>query len=395
MASTRDITVVIERHLRQLCSEIGSRPVGSEANRRAQGYIAQAMAAAGCVVEEQSFPCLDWQTRPASLASGDAPLAVRVNPFSPSIRVTAPTAVAGSVDELSSLDLAGKIAVLHGELAAEALFPKNFPFFSVEAHQRILEILETGMPLAVIMVGSQPAPAAPLIEDGDFALPSVTVAAEDGRRLLACPGAPVSLSIETLLRPSRGANVIGRKPGTGGQKIIICAHYDTKHGTPGALDNAAGVAALLALAETAPVLAETGLEFIAFDGEEYYSVPGEVEYLARYGQELGAAQLAINIDGVGLREAGNTIALFDCPEAMVAKVNGLLKRTPNLVQVEPWPEGDHTLFWSHGVPSIAFTSRGSENLIGALIHTPLDRIDCVSPCSVAGVVAFVRELLSQ
>ncbi|MEW6243932.1 MAG: M28 family peptidase [Bacillota bacterium] len=39
--------------------------------------------------------------------------------------------------------------------------------------------------------------------------------------------------------------MIGRKRGARGGKAVICAHYDTKPGTPGALHNASGMAALL------------------------------------------------------------------------------------------------------------------------------------------------------
>ena len=53
------------------------------------------------------------------------------------------------------------------------------------------------------------------------------------------------------------------------KKVVLMAHFDTRINTPGALDNAGGVATLLALAEA---LRETALpfdlEFIAFDGEE-------------------------------------------------------------------------------------------------------------------------------
>jgi aminopeptidase YwaD len=395
MPLTDKMKTSIERHLQQLSVEIGDRPVGSEANHRAQAYVAAALAGAGCAVEEQAFDCLDWQPGPVSLVLDGEPLAARANPFAPPAEGTATTVVAASLDELARQDMAGKVAVLYGDLTAEPLFPKNFPFFTVEAHRQIMQTLEAGRPLAAILVSHEAAPITPLIEDGDFEIPSLTVGAEAGARLVECPGARAGLRIDTRIRPSHGANVIGRKPGKDGKQVVICAHYDTKHGTPGALDNAAGVAALLALAESAPAAGARGMEFIAFDGEEYYSAPGEVAYLTGHGQELPLTQLAINIDGVGLRDAGNTIAFFGCPEDLMAQATALLDGRYRLARVEPWPQGDHTMFVYQGISALAFTSRDSTNLVGTLIHSPRDTVDVVSPASIAEVCRFILELLES
>ncbi len=68
-----------------------------------------------------------------------------------------------------------------------------------------------------------------------------------------------------------GTNLIGRKIGSEPQlaPLLVSAHYDTVPGSPGADDNASGVAALL---ECAHVLATTRfkrtIEYVAFDMEE-------------------------------------------------------------------------------------------------------------------------------
>src|SRR5581483_8112325 len=65
-------------------------------------------------------------------------------------------------------------------------------------------------------------------------------------------------------------NVLARRPGAGGGAVLVVgAHYDTVAGTPGADDNASGVAALLELAR---LLGEgrgrAELLFAAFAAEE-------------------------------------------------------------------------------------------------------------------------------
>ena len=61
----------------------------------------------------------------------------------------------------------------------------------------------------------------------------------------------------------------------------ICAHIDSKMGTPGALDNASGTTVLLLLAELlADYRGSLGVDIAAINGEDYYSVTGEIVYLS-------------------------------------------------------------------------------------------------------------------
>lgn len=85
--------------------------------------------------------------------------------------------------------------------------------------------------------GSRPV----LLEDSDFVIPSVTVSRQDGLFMVENAGATAKLNIISERRESTGSNVIGRRRGNSDRKIVICAHYDTKPGTPGAMDNAAGI----------------------------------------------------------------------------------------------------------------------------------------------------------
>ena len=70
----------------------------------------------------------------------------------------------------------------------------------------------------------------------------------------------------------QGINVVGGYRGTSPQAlrpILVSAHYDTVDGSPGADDNASGVAALLECARVlSKVKLSRGVEFVAFDLEE-------------------------------------------------------------------------------------------------------------------------------
>jgi Zn-dependent M28 family amino/carboxypeptidase len=72
--------------------------------------------------------------------------------------------------------------------------------------------------------------------------------------------------------------VIGRLQGQIPERIVFCAHYDSKVDTPGAYDNAAGVGVLLALAQILSGRKHRHtLEWVAFTGEEGAGL-GDMEY---------------------------------------------------------------------------------------------------------------------
>jgi aminopeptidase YwaD len=394
MLTHNALKALIQEHLNELAVAIGARPTGSKNNRIAQAYIARVLAEAGLEVEEQSFDCLDWQDHGVALELDGRPVEARPNPFTPACVVVAPLVSLANIKELEASPLAGKVAVLYGDLTREPLMPKSFTFWNPEEHQTIIQLLEEKQPLAIIAISHQEENPAPVFEDGDFRLPSLTLKAGDGRFFLEKTAGEVRLRIESVVRPSQGANVIGRRQGTNGRKVVVCAHFDTKYGTAGAVDNAAGVATLLALAQALEGLTlELDLELVAFNGEDYYSMPGQMKYLENYANEFPRIAMAINIDGVGLRDKRTTVAFFECAEPLVQEVQGILLRHPNMVQTEPWSQGDHMLFSMQRIPSLALTSQGIESLLDSVIHTDSDRVNILSPGNIAEAVYFIEELL--
>ncbi|CUS05181.2 Peptidase, M28 family [Candidatus Promineifilum breve] len=389
-------TAGVAGHLAALTRWPDGRPVGSAANHAAEAYIAGVLSNAGYDVERQHFDCIDWRLEGVELRLADRLLPARANPFSPPCDVSAPGHAVGSLSELEAANLEGHVALLHGELTAEPLFPKNYPFFTVEEHRRVIELLEAKRPAVVITVSPLTGAPAPIIEDGDFTLPSVTVSGDVGEALLAAAGAPITVLVHSSARPGYGANVIGRRVAPSREKLIISAHFDTKPGTPGALDNAAGVACILALAERlAAAPPAINLEFVAFNGEDHYAAPGEVAYLAGCVGDLGRVALVVNVDGVGLRHQPVTVAFFNCPAEWVEATRAIMGARPGLAEAEPWPQGDHSLFAMQGIPCIALTSGGIFDIVDSVIHTAGDTPAGVDPVRIAAAADFLGELLSQ
>lgn len=130
-------------------------------------------------------------------------------------------------------------------------------------------------------------------------------------------GVTVSLALENRVERRSSANVIGRIPGSdsalAGQAVLYTAHHDhlgTKAGARpsedaiynGALDNASGVATLLAIAQATKALPQAPRRTVLFAAvaAEEAGLLGS-EYLAR-NPPVPAGQLAanINIDGMNI-----------------------------------------------------------------------------------------------
>jgi len=384
---------ILRQHLEELCVNIGPRPAGSAANHSAAKYIAQVLQETGLDVEEQRYACTAWEHEETYLEVGGQPLAAAANMFSTSCDVVAPTAAAGTVAELEMVDLTGRIGILYGDLMRHPLSPKSW-FLITEREQHLINLLEEKQPVALVAVQAQLGDLDHLIEDDEFHIPSVTVNAETGLTLLKQVGEKAKLRIVTQLLPGHASNVVGRRAGSVSTKIVICAHHDTKINTPGAGDNAVGVAVLLTLAQQlSGESLSHGLEFVAFSGEEYLPL-GDDEYLRRGEDQFGQIVAAINIDGIGDYLSANTIAIFASSPDFESQTRQLTAAYPGVVWVDPWPESNHSTFAMRGVPSLAFSSSGMLN-IKHLRHDDFDRVNLAKLAEVTHLIADILASLQD
>ena len=184
-------------YLKKLCKEIPERCVGSEGNRMATRFFEREISSFNWNTEMQEFDAIDWKDGGAILQCDDLSFKVFPSPYSLGCTVEAHLVSASSVEELEQLELNGKILLLHGQIAKEQLMPKNFVFYNPEEHQKIISLLEKVRPKAIICATGRNASLAggvypfPLIEDGDFDIPSVYMTESEGSRLLSCVGKTV------------------------------------------------------------------------------------------------------------------------------------------------------------------------------------------------------------
>ncbi len=119
--------------------------------------------------------------------------------------------------------------------------------------------------------------------------------------------------------------------------MVISAHIDSKAGTPGALDNAAGATVLLLLAELlADYDGKLPVELVPFNGEDNYSVAGQKLYLARNEGQMGDISLNVNLDGLGWRGSPTAYSFYECTDEDDHENSGCLQTDiPNWWKDQP------------------------------------------------------------
>lgn len=393
-----------ESYLKTLCVDIDSRRVGSAGNRAATDFFAGIVSAFGFETEAPVFECIDWGQEGVTLTAAGVSCTALASPYSLGCRVSAPLVVVPTVAALEAAALSNKIVLLCGELTTEQLMPKNFPFYNPEHHRRIIQLLETKQPQAILaatardpdMVGGSIYPF-PLIEDGAFDLPSAYMTDEAGQRLAGYASQEIFLEIRARRIPATGCNVIARKGANPRRRVVLLAHLDAKMNTPGASDNAGGVIVLLLLAELlADYSGQLGLELVAMNGEVYFSNPGEQQYLALNAGRFEEIVLGINVDGVGYYKGKTAYSLYDCPVEMADLIRQVFSNyKAGLVTGEPWYQGDHGLFRLHRRPALALTSDHLEELMANITHTPQDRSEIIDCAKLVTAALALRGLVLQ
>jgi aminopeptidase YwaD len=343
---------------------------------------------------------MDWEEQGASLTIEGQSFEVFPGYYSLSCRVTAEMVAASTIKELEQIDAEGKLLFISGELAREQLMPKNYPFFNPEHHQKIVKLLEEENPAGIIAATSRNPMLAgalypyPLIEDGDFNIPSVYMTDKEGEKLTSLVGKTAELVSNAQRIPSTGHNVIGRKGLSQTPKVVFLAHIDTKPNTPGALDNGTGVVILLLLAELLKEYSgELGVEILAVNGEDYYGAPGQLHYLAHNQDTLKDILLAVNMDLAGYYQGNTEYSLYICPEETTQAAHQAFSNFPDIVEGQPWYQSDHSVFIQQNVPAMAIASEALMELSTNITHTPEDKPELMDPVKVAEVALALQDLV--
>jgi Zn-dependent M28 family amino/carboxypeptidase len=219
----------------------------------------------------------------------------------------------------------------------------------------------------------------------------------------------------------RQRNLIGRRGGPG-PPLVIGAHYDTVVGSPGADDNASGIAVLLELAQ---VLAAAPLArplVLAAFGLEEDGLIGSRHHVARHYADGIAGMVSLECVAYTDRRPGSQAAPFGLPIQLPDRGDflGAVANPPAaalsqrlgqaaaevglpLVSLVVQDAGlglpdsrrsDHASFWDRGWPAIMLTD--TADFRNPHYHQPTDRPDTLDPDFLrlvcAAMVTFARDV---
>jgi Iap family predicted aminopeptidase len=347
-----------------LADDIGIRVAGSPGEIQARDFLLQTLQRYGLDdVHLESFEHQAWRPEREELAVV-APEAGRAIPcrcggLSPS---TPEEGVEGEVVFLERCD-AQELDERADDVRGRIVVAPYYPFARqlktpLAARHGAVALLEHRSYAGAL----QPARTCCFQRVGD--LPVASISLEDAeylKRLQARRG-PVRLrlTLDSRIETKESWNVVGQLTGKERPEEILVSggHYDSWHVGPGAVDNAAGVVAVVeaarALATAREHLRRT-VRFVLF-GVEESGLVGAWSYTQRHADELDDTILMINND-VGGRPAGLGIA---GAEELVPVLQEVAER----VQVEgldrpfgvscgatSWGS-DHLPFFAHGVPTV-------------------------------------------
>jgi aminopeptidase YwaD len=391
-------------YLSKLCLDIKDRSVGNSGNREATKYFKEVLSSFCWDVESQEFDAYDWEDGGAQLTITNDKFNVFVSPYSLGCDINGKLITVKNLEELQQKSINEKIVLLYGEIAKVQLMPKNFVFYNPESHKKTIATLENKKPSAIISATGRNAALAggvypfPLIEDGDFDIPSVYTTEEEGKKLLTLEGEIASLSSSSKRIEGIGYNIIGRKGNNSKERIVITAHIDAKKGTPGAIDNATGVVILLLLAE---ILKDYNgnkqIEIVAFNGEDYYAVPGQMEYLRLNQNKFNEVFININIDGAGYLEGKSAFSFYGLSQINKNIALNTINNFSGIVEGKQWVQGDHSIFTQQGCPAIAVSSQWfTDNIDNQTItHTLKDNINIVDSSKLVEISEALKLIVSQ
>jgi hypothetical protein len=162
---------------------------------------------------------------------------------------------------------------------------------------------------------------------------------------------------------------------------IICAHYDSVEGSPGADDDGSGVAAVLIAAEImSKHVFDHTIRFVTFSGEEQ-GLFGSFFYAEEANESNDNIVAVLNVDMIGFAETeedASKISIYEdeYSEWITAFTTDLADQYYDYIGLEVVPSGysmysDHYYFWEFGYNGIFY----AEYYFNDFYHSPDDTIE--------------------
>ena len=196
--------------------------------------------------------------------------------------------------------------------------------------------------------------------------------------------ASLGLHVERHAYAPQGTNIVGRLAATqpGGRTVVVGAHFDSVPGSPGANDNATGVAFVLSLARYLSEIEcrSHDVLFVGFDQEEIGLVGSEA-YAAHLVDTAEDVLAVHTIDQMGWDEDGDrAIELERADPGLYEFYEEASTTLPFPVPLQATNTGftDHVSFRSYGFEAIGLTEEFVSGDTTPHYHLASDTYDTVN-----------------
>ncbi|MXV64083.1 M28 family peptidase [Natronorubrum sp. JWXQ-INN-674] len=337
-------------HLETLV-DIGNRMAGSDGEREAAAATRDALEAVGARnARLESFDIQGWTRGESSIAAGETAQDCIALPRSPSERVTAPLVDLGYglPADFEATDIEGAIVMVRSDIPeyADRYIHRREKYYHAVANGAAGFVYRNHVEGCLPPTGSVGTQADPIGE-----IPAVGVSSEVGARLSRrFEGDEVEVAVEADVHEAESRNVHAELGPDTDERVLVTSHVDAHDIAEGALDNGAGTAMVVELANALAKREddlETRVEFVAYGAEEVGLV-GSAHHAAETDHETITA--IVNNDGVVRdRTLSLTTHGFDELEAAAETV---ADRYDHPIETIPklGPHSDHWPFVQWGVP---------------------------------------------
>ncbi|AGB36863.1 M28 family peptidase [Natronococcus occultus] len=337
-------------HLEDLV-DIGNRMAGSPGEREAAELTRDVLADIGARnARLETFEIQGWTRGESSIAAGETSQDCIALPRSPADAVEAPLVDLGYglPEDFEDADLEGTIVMVRSDIPsyADRYVHRREKYYHAVENGAVGFVYRNHVEGCLPPTGSVGTKADPIGE-----IPAVGVSSEVGARLARrFEDEPIEVTVDADVHDAESQNVHAELGPDTDERVLVTSHLDAHDIAEGALDNGAGTAMVVelanALAEREDEL-ETRVEFVAYGAEEVGLV-GSSYHADEVDHDAIAA--IVNNDGV-VRDRTLEFTTHGFDELADA-VEAVADRYEHPVDIVPrlGPHSDHWPFVQWGVP---------------------------------------------
>ncbi len=202
--------------------------------------------------------------------------------------------------------------------------------------------------------------------------------------------------VDLLFYPPKGANIYTEIPATDldqNEYVILGAHYDSEPGSPGAVDNACGIAMLLTITKEIAQMSVRKRNFIVvfFDQEEDDELGSKafIKLLEKQRKKIHSVHIT---DVIGWDDKNTSGIDLQSPTPELAHIYQRLARKMGIpTEITSGASSDNAPFLAAGYPTVGIFAEE----LTPHIHRPTDTLDTVHFGHLLSTTKLVREVMAE